>query len=125
MGRRDDALSVLVALSRTRDPKVDIVIYQFGALRSVGVVHLGKIAEVQTIGFQTPQKHYENQSQICIHFLGGTPLVSSQSGERGEGGGGEEGWLANFALFRCDLDVAFSCLLKGIRIWGRVGEEGG
>lgn len=60
------------------------------------MVHLGKISEVQTIGLQTPQKHYENQWQICAHFPEGTPLPGAAEQVQGAA---------------CELAAFFSSLL--------------
>lgn len=57
---------------------------------------------------QTPQKHYENQLQICIRFSLVTPLLSMGAKEEREnwvgvgggmgGGGGWEGVIVFFSL---------------------------
>lgn len=91
------------------------------------MVHLGKISEVQTIGFQTPQKHYENQWQICMHFPEGTPLVGAHSTTMR--GGREVAFLFFFLLppllpIRILLS-AFSGIWRwGGGDWGCGGEGG-
>lgn len=90
------------------------------------MVHLGKISEVQTIGFQTPQKHYENQWQICMHFPEGTPLVGAHS--RTMRGGREVAFLFFFAFFFFPPSSSPShsdsacCFQRDLEMgWGRLG----